>query len=305
MNLIRHSSLGISGAQHPYLRSNQYHPLRVQPFREWSGLFKPLHGRQVKLPVGLPRIRPKTFWYVSAGRDFRPLVFLSDAYRQHRLAGLSIKRPELFVYTCLGADGLHGLKAGMTVYKDNRTEITILSLQPLQIDRGKVTYLINPDFVHFADDPLLKHDHDAALMELEVKSLTLGTTDRFSLLYLAMENINCFEKVMANGWFDVQFLCTTREGLGFGGCGKSILSHVYEEGRNLTHRFHPRFVITWSDYTDQLFRNCAKRYYPELRRLAPYIPENLGARDHHLYECWNQHKPGVVIPQMGSQFPRP
>ena len=286
MNLIRHSSLGISGAQHPFLRSDQHQDTPVQQNREWSGLFKPLHGRQVKLPVGLPRIRPKTFWYVSAGRDFRPLVFLSDAYRQHRLAGLSIPRPDLLVYSCLGADGLHCLKAGMTVYKDKRTEITILSLQPMRIDRQKTAYRIDPAFVHFAKDPLLTHDHDAALMEVEVKSLTLRTSDRFPLLYMAMENINGFDEVMAKGWFDVTFLCATREGLGFGGCGKSILSHVYSEGRNLTHRFHPRFVITWSDYTDQLFRNSSKRYYSEMRRLAPYIPENLGARDHHLYELY-------------------
>ena len=285
MNLIRHSSLGLSGAQHPYLRSDRHRPIPVQPFREWSGLFKPLHGRQIKLPVGLPRIHPKTCFYVSAGRDFRPLVFLSDAYRQHRLAGLP-PRPDLFVYSCLGADGLHGLKTGMTVFKDKRTEITILSLHPLQIDRGKVTYLINPDFVHFADDPLLNHDHDAALMEVEVKSLNLGTTDRFPLLYLAMENLNCFDEVMSTGRFSVDYLCATREGLAMGACGKSILSHVYTEGRNLTHRFHPRFVITWGDYTDSLFRNGAKRYYPEMRRVADYIPENLGAHDHHLYECY-------------------
>ena len=302
MNLIRHSSLGISGAQHPYLRSVRHHPIPVQPFKEWPGLFKPLHGRQVKLPDGLPRVRPKTFFYVSAGRDFRPLVFLSDAYRQHRLAEHSIPRPDLFVYSCLGSDGLHGLKTGMTVFKDKRTEIAILSLQPLRIDRKKTAYRIDSALIHGVEDPLLDHDYDAALMEVEVKSLTLGTSDRFPLLYLAMENINCFDELMSKGWFDVQFLCTTREGLGFGNCGKSLIQHLYTEGRNRTKNFHPRFLITWGDYTDTLFRNSAKRFYPELRRLADYIPENPGAHDHHFYECWNQHKPGVLNPQMGSPF---
>ena len=214
------------------------------------------------------------------------MVFLSDAYRQHRLTGLSIQRPDLFVYSCLGADGLHSLKAGMTLYKDKRTEITILLLQPLRIDRRKTAYRIDSAFVHFAEDPLKDHDNDAALMEVEVKSLTLNTSDRFPVLYMAMENLNCFEEVMSKGWFDVQFLCTTREGLGFGNCGTSLIQHLYTEGRNLTHRFHPRFVITWGDYTDSLFRNGAKRYYPELRRVAHYIPENLGAHDHHLYELY-------------------
>jgi hypothetical protein len=257
----------------------------VLPFREWSGLFKPLHGRQIKLPVGLPRIRPKTFWYVSAGGDFRPLVFLSDAYRQHRLAGLP-PRPDLFVYSCLGADGLHSLKTGMTVFKDKRTEITILSLQPLRIDRQKTAYRIDSAFVHGAEDPLLDHDYDSAILEVKIKSLSLGTSDNFPLLYLAMENLNCFDEVISKGWFDVTYLCTTREGLGFGGCGKSAIRHIYTEGRIKGTGFNPRFLITWGDYTDTLFRNSAKRYYPELRRVADYIPENLGAHDHHLYELY-------------------
>jgi len=204
----------------------------------------------------------------------------------HRLADISLERPDLFVYSCLGADGLHSLKAGMTVFKDKRTQITILSLQPLRIDRNKIAYRIDPAFVHFAEDPLKEHDYDAVLLEVEVCSVTLGTSDRFPVLYMAMENINCFDEVMSKGWFSVDYLCATREGLAMGACGKSILSHVYTEGRNLTHRFHPRFVITWGDYTDSLFRNGAKRYYPELRKVAHYIPENLGAHDHHLYECY-------------------
>lgn len=295
MNLIRHPTLGLSGSQYPFTHLNRDHSITVHSNREWSWLFKPLHGRQVKLPAGLPRIHPKTFWYVSAGCDFRPLVFLSDAYRQHRLAQHSIPRPDLFVFSCLGDDGLHILKAGMTVYKDRRTEITILSLQPLRIDRGRVAYRINPDFVRGVHDPLLVHDYDAALMEVEVKSLNLGTSDCFPVLYVAMENLNCFDDVMSKGFFDVDYLCATREGLGFGGCEKSILSHVYAEGRNQTKSFHPRYVITWADFTDEFFRNTAKRYYPELRRVADYIPENPGAHDHHLYELF-QGK------QVGSDF---
>jgi len=253
---------------------------------EWSGLFRPLEGRQVKMPPSLPRICPKVCWYVSAGNDFRPLVFLSDAYRENRLKEHPIPRPDLFIYSCLGNDGLHSLKAGMTVFQDKRTSIKILSLQPLRLDRGKVTYLINPDFVRGVNDPLLDSNYDAALMQVEVNSLTLGTSDRFPVLYLAMENINCFEELMSKGFFDVQFLSATREGLGFGGCGKSILRHVYTERRNLTANFHPRFVITWSDHTDALFCKISEQCYPEMRRVADYIPENHGAHDHNFYELF-------------------
>jgi len=294
MNLLQ-STRGNFSTQLSDHHSSPRHSIPVHLNREWSGLLKPLEGRQVKLTSGLPRIRPKTFWYVSAGNDWRPLVFLSDAYRENRLKEHSIPRPDLFVYSCLGDDGLHSLNAGKVVFEDKRSEIKILSLHPLLIDRGKVTYLINPDFVRGASDPLLYSKYDAALMQIEVRSLTLGTSDRFPVLYLAMENLNCFDEVMSKGFFDVQTLCATREGLAFGGCGKSILRHVYTEGRNITADFHPRFVITWSDYTDELFRTSGSRHYPEMRRVADYIPERLGAHDHQLYELYPENLMGSGI----------
>jgi len=92
--------------------------------------------------------------------------------------------------------------------------------QPLRIDRNKIAYRIDPAFVHFAEDPLKEHDYDAVLLEVEVCSVTLGTSDRFPVLYMAMENINCFDEVMSKGWFSVDYLCATREGLAMGACGK-------------------------------------------------------------------------------------
>ena len=258
----------------------------------WTGLFRPLDGQSLRLPAGLPAVRPRACWYVSAGRDFRPLVFFSDAYRQHRLAHLDLPRPQLFVYSCLspGGEGLFGLVAGATLYRDPRTEITLAALQPLRIDRDQVVCRINPAHVHFVQDPLPEHGYDAALLEVEVRSLTLGTCDRFPVLYLAMENLNCFDALMSRGPFDVDCLCATREGLGMGGCGKSIFSHVYGEGRFLGTPFNPRHVITWSDCTDELFRRAAGRFHPGLRRIAPYIPETPGGHPHHLYRLF-RHVP--------------
>jgi|GEM_PF-5845971 len=152
-------------------------PLTEKQFIQlpWVKLFRPLHGNSFSLPWGLPEVRPKVCWYVSGGRDFRPLVFWSDVYREQRLAHLALPRPEMFVYTCLSPDGggLHGLKVGDVLFQDGRTFITLLSIQPLRIDRKRVGVVNNPKYVQMVDDPLRAHDYDAALMQVEVRSLTM------------------------------------------------------------------------------------------------------------------------------------
>jgi len=81
----------------------------------------------------------------------------------------------MFVYTCLSPDGggLHGLKVGDVLFQDGRTFITLLSIQPLRIDRKRVGVVNNPKYVQMVDDPLRAHDYDAALMQVEVRSLTM------------------------------------------------------------------------------------------------------------------------------------
>jgi len=269
-------------------------PLTEKQFIQlpWVKLFRPLHGNSFSLPWGLPEVRPKVCWYVSGGRDFRPLVFWSDVYREQRLAHLALPRPEMFVYTCLSPDGggLHGLKVGDVLFQDGRTFITLLSIQPLRIDRKRVGVVNNPKYVQMVDDPLRAHDYDAALMQVEVRSLTMGACERFPLLYLAMENLNAFDVLMSKGYFSVESLVATREGLGMGGCRKSIIRHLYTENRIQDTSFNPQYVVTWSDSTDELFRKSARPYYPELCRVAPYIPESLGGFPHHLYRLYENQE---------------
>src|SRR5690625_7944346 len=74
--------------------------------------------------------RPKVFWYVSAGKDFRGPVFLTQHHIQHlrKHHGRELVKPELFVYTCLGYGG-EKLKEklsqgdGISLYSDAFIEV--------------------------------------------------------------------------------------------------------------------------------------------------------------------------------------
>ena len=115
-------------------------------------------------------------------------------------------------------------------------------------------------------------------------------TFRRNILYLRYENNHSWDALFGSGWrVDLKYVCATREGLGMGGCGKSVLQHIYKEDRIVTARrigVEPQFVITWCDYTDEMFRTAASRYYPHLRRIAPYIPEDEGETEHWVYRLW-------------------
>lgn len=94
---------------------------------------------------------------------------------------------------------------------------------------------------------------------------------------------------MSAGVFDVRYLVATREGLDEGGCGKSILQHVYEGDRIVASRregFEPRFVVTREDSTHRIFHRSADQVYPELSEVAGYLDEERRYRPHHLNQLW-------------------
>lgn len=239
-------------------------------------------------------LRPRVCWSVSAGHDTRPMVFFSEPMREAtiRHAGMSpvdLPRPDLFLYTCLdpGGQGLHDMRQGMVLFEDRSTRATIEARHPLLIDRSRVRYAIDRSRVHFGEDPLVRHDHDAALFRIRLTCLRTWHEETVDLLYLAMENLQAWDALISRADIRLDTLVATREGLGFGGCGRSILEHLYQDGRirDALSPFHvPRFVVTWSDCTDELFRRSAPRHHSGLRKVAPYIHERGVPIAHQLYQ---------------------
>jgi len=236
----------------------------------------------------LPK-KPSCCWYVSAGRDFRPLVFFSDLYRSANLANVPLFSPDFFLYTSLGMkigeEDLYSLSPGEVVFNDNRTRIVVESINNLLIDRKLIDYKVDHAHIDFAIDPLPLKGYDAAWMLVRVEDPRHMGSQIWPVLYLAMENINAFEELVTKETLRVRALCATREGLGLGGCRRGIFEHVYDQRRLGQGGFDPEFVITWEDYTDALFRHAASACGKQVERLARYIPEYRGGPEHHLYRC--------------------
>ena len=237
--------------------------------------------------------RPLVLWYASAGDDFRPLVFTAPAY-QARLAErigepLQLPAPDLFVYTCLD-EKYEPWHEDEVRYEDYGTRVKCRSATPFFLDRQVVPWAIDRRYAPFGSDPRLHGQPDGYILDVEILSLRGMGTFRRHILYLRYENNHSWDVLFGSGWrVKLKYVCATREGLGCGGCGKSVLEHIYKEGRIETVQgtsAEPQYVITWCDFTDEMFRKAASRYYPQLRRIAPYIPEDGDETDHWIYRLW-------------------
>lgn len=230
---------------------------------------------------------PNVYWYVSAGMDFRGPVYLTDYHINHlkRHHQYELKKPDLYVFNCLGdeikelIDNRDIIRNGAyTVYADGRTEILVTKYVALSIDREKVNYQINPQFVEKAhvSDPMKKKNHDAALLRLKIKSLSIGFEEEVKVIYLQMENINCFhEFILKHKAVNVQYLCTIREGLAWGNCKRSMIKEIYNTNHHyLPQGFNPEYVITFNDFTKSLFLDRMKEQGRQFKELPPLPPEN-------------------------------
>lgn len=246
------------------------------------------------LPPDLRRLnRPLVLWYASAGNDFRPLVYTTPSY-QARLSArigepLQLPEPNLFVYTCLD-EKYEPWHEDAILHEDYGTLVKCRSATPVRVDRQLVPWANDRGWASFGSDPRLHGQPDGHILDVEIQSLRGMGTFRRKILYLRYENNHSWDALFGSGWrVNLKYVCATREGLGMGGCGKSVLEHIYEEGRIETAQrmgVEPQYVITWCDYTDEMFRRAASRYYPQLRRIAPYIPEDERGTDHWIYRLW-------------------
>ena len=237
---------------------------------------------------------PRVFWYASAGHDFRPLVYVHPAFQKalaqrQQYSSFSVPVPDLFVYSCLMPKGVK-FTQGEILYQDNKTRIRCVLVQELYLNRRRVRYRIDRKKAHFGRDPRRSNRAEAQLLLVQVKSVIGMGEALYPVLYFEMENCNCFDEILTKSAFDVQYLCFTREGLAMGGCGKSVATHIFQEGRIDWARdrgFNPQYVVTWGGSSERILLAEAPRWYPQLHRRAKYIGErgNFWA-SHHLYQLY-------------------
>ena len=218
------------------------------------------------------------FWYASAGQDCRPFTYLHPQFHQKR--GVQLPNVKLLVYTCLPYDRRTYGPSGVR-WRDKNTEISCVRRERLFLDRSIINYKIDRRFARFGEDPM---GPEATYAEYLIQS-TEGEPRYYNVLFLHMENNNFFSQVLKRGFFDLKILCAIREGLGMGGCGKSVLTTLYHDGevKHLIKKgIDPKFVINWDTGINNQFCQDSRRFYQTREVIDNYIVEQLGAGSNEL-----------------------
>lgn len=211
--------------------------------------------------------RPKVFWYVSAENDYKGPMFLTQHHIQQlkKHYGLELVKPELFVYNCIGYGGVE-LKnklsqgSGVLLYRDESVEVKgsnykIIEMRELIRPKPKDDFLIeiehsssryfNPDHIYTPMFDLIDRGLGVFYFEMEINGKDYS--EKQKVLYFEYEDIDLFHKVILHRFFDVVYLCATREGIGcYGGRGKSIVDYIYNDGNPnfyIEKGFKPEFTI--------------------------------------------------------------
>ena len=210
--------------------------------------------------------KPKTFWYVSAGQDFRGLVFLSQFHIDHikKHNGRELINPDLFVFNCLGFE-VTQLREKLdngekTIYKDDHVVINVINYINLPLKEELIEKHVNTNHINF--DHITYPEKGKEAFYLEVKITGKSYSEVKKLLYFEYENISFFNNVILQNFFEIMYLCNIREGCGFGGCKKSIIQHIYEDGAPLFYSdkgFKPLFNLLFTDFTSSIFKEIATK----------------------------------------------
>lgn len=226
--------------------------------------------------------QPRIYWYPSAGIDFRGPVAFTNFRIQHQKIhhGRDYVKPDLYIYNCLGPEVIdlrNKLEQGVEVelFNDNITRVIAKNFRLLEV-RDDINFEINPEFI---DVEVLNLDecqtNIAFYFELEVSGESYNEIQK--LLYFQAENIDFFEKIILTNIFETLYLCTTREGLSWGGCHKSIIEHIYKDNHPhffSTQGFKPKFNILSNNFTKELFETAVEGSISIVPYYGNYISEN-------------------------------
>jgi len=87
-------------------------------------------------------------------------------------------------------------------------------------------------------------------------------SERHKVLYFEHENIDFLKNIILADFFEVTYLCATREGLGYGGCKKSIIQQIYKDAAPnfyIDRGFKPNTLILFNDFTKEVFIDAATK----------------------------------------------
>lgn len=263
----------------------------------WKKLVKPINKEYEfnKIIASFPD-KPNVFWYVSAGIDFRGCVYLSDyiinkkkSYGVCDRKDMSLdnpvlncsnreyEKPDFFVFNCIGYE-IDYIKnhykekdSPIEVFSDKKIEINVVEFYPLKSNEEKLSF-----------------GAKACLLKIEMNCLIEEHKEYAYVLYFEEENINFFNKVILKNYFNVLYLCATREGCGCGGCRKSIIDYIYKDNSPsyfYEKNFRPKYIVAFHNFTNTILKNERKKGNIDFCMMDHYIREarNLYEPDSTVY----------------------
>lgn len=222
---------------------------------------------------------PKIAWYPSAGKDFRPLLYLSKEYsRVHPATKDEPEPPELFIFSDYFPWDRDRFLDDKLIYADTKSNISVESIEELP-------KLVLPLHEELVDFPKGSHaTHRIIFMKVGVFSEQLDSFIVLPVLYCFVENSTFFGNVLLMENASISHIIHVRHGGGLGGGGKAsgawllrvlklLKCQVYitdgqeywQEGDNFVLKCYPQLAeqvepqfetirtidsIKWSDHGD-------------------------------------------------------
>jgi hypothetical protein len=116
------------------------------------------------------------------------------------------------------------------LYEDERTVVRIKEHQLIKIRKKRLWSGYSKRYCHFDRGETFKQvGSDGFIGLVELTDKKSGYKETTSLVYLLSENISTFELMVRNGMANVNHIVASCEGLGFGGCGRSIFDYIFNQ----------------------------------------------------------------------------
>gem|GEM_PF-2119483 len=177
-------------------------------------------------------------WHPSAGRDWRPFVFWSKGYLERKVKFSGLTPATLHVMTtlnCSAKELMEFLESDERVaWQDERTMIRLVEFEYVALRCEDLWRRPSREHYHFEgrnnECVFRQRGADGFSGVIEVIDKESGHVERIPMLYLLSENIATYEHFVSSGLFQVRHVPATCEGLGFGGCQRSLINYLVETG---------------------------------------------------------------------------
>jgi hypothetical protein len=175
--------------------------------------------------LSVNRLKPKVFWYVSAGSDLNPLYNLSKS---------ELEQPDFFFFNGIG-DEFNNLYTSHQndeyLLENEECRIKITKHIKILQNRNCIPVVYNSQHLAFErQDPSLK-GYDGAILQAKIENVNSGEIEYKWIVYFENENINILKKLFlsrANSSMIPLYLCSTCQGVGTGGGNTSIINYLVE-----------------------------------------------------------------------------